>query len=147
MSREQLAQRQAALIAALHGTAPIPDGFDERLVRAAGDALARKRAGAVATLWPMLRLEFGPEWIEQFRQWAAGRVAHDALRDGWDFARTYRDRLGAGARLELAEREVAWRYDGVEPPHRRRAPALRRVGRTVLVQIGGRVRRLGLPQV
>jgi len=147
VSREQLARRQAALIAALHGTGPVPDGFDERLVRAAADALARKRAGAVAMHWPQLRHEFGPKWTDEFRRWAVGRVGHGALRDGWDFARTYVDRLGEGARLELAEREVVWRYDGVRPPRRRWAPALRRVGRTVLVQIGGRVLRLGRARV
>lgn len=147
MSREQLARRQAALIAALHGTGPVPEGFDERLVRAAADALARKRAGAVATHWPQLRHELGPEWIDEFRRWAEGRVGRDALRDGWDFARTYVDRLREGARLELAQREVVWRYDGDHPPRRRRVPALRRVGRTVLVQIGGHVLRLGRPRV
>ena len=51
--------------------------------------------------------------------------------------RPYRDRLGPAARLELAEREVRWRYDGAGPPARRRAPAVRRVGRTVVVQVAG----------
>jgi hypothetical protein len=43
-ARADLAQRQAALLAALVGDAPVPDGFDAGRVRAEADALAAKRA-------------------------------------------------------------------------------------------------------
>jgi hypothetical protein len=42
-SRAELADRQAALLAALVGTGPVPTGFDAGRVRAEADALARKR--------------------------------------------------------------------------------------------------------
>jgi hypothetical protein len=41
--RAELADRQAALLAALVGSAPVPAGFDAGRVRAEADALARKR--------------------------------------------------------------------------------------------------------
>jgi hypothetical protein len=143
MSREGLARRQAALVAALVEGAAVPPGFDDRLVRSAATSLARKRAGEVAGSWPMLRVDFGPHWMDEFRRWCDGRAPHGALRDGWDLARSYQHRLGPAARLELAAREVAWSYDGVSAPRRRRAPAMRRVGGVLLVRIGGRTLRIG----
>jgi hypothetical protein len=41
--RAELADRQAALLAALVGSGPVPAGFDAGRVRAEADALARKR--------------------------------------------------------------------------------------------------------
>jgi hypothetical protein len=144
MSRDQLARRQADLVAALVLGAPTPDGFDDRLVRAAARALNRKRAADVASRWPLLRADFGDAWLATFEQWSAGRAPQGGLREGWDLAREIRDRLGLAARQELAEREVAWRYTGTGTPVRRRAPALRRVGATVVLQLAGRVRAFDL---
>ena len=146
MSREELARRQADLVAALVLGAPTPPGFDDRLVRVAARALTRKRAADAATQWPLLRAHHGTTWLAAFERWSAGRAPQGALRDGWDLARAIRDRLGPAARRELAEREVSWRYRGTAPPVRRRAPALRLVGSTVVVQLAGRVRVFGLPQ-
>ena len=42
--RAELADRQAALLAALVGSGPVPAGFDAGRVRAEADALAGKRA-------------------------------------------------------------------------------------------------------
>ena len=145
MSREDLARSQAALVAALVAGGPTPPGFDQRLVGAAAAALATKRAGDVAALWPLLRAGFGPTWTAEFARWCHDRPPLGALRDGWDLARAYRDRLGPAARVELAEREARWHYDGADPPTRRRSPALRRVGSTVVVQVAGRVRSLRVP--
>ena len=140
MSRELLVQRQAALVAALVAGAPLPPGFDQPSVRAAADALMRKRAGEVANVWPALCALLGPQWNVSFAAWAARRPPPGALRDGWDFARSIAATggLGRAAAVELAEREVAWRYDGVAPPRRRLAGA-RRVPGGLLLQVAGRV--------
>jgi hypothetical protein len=42
-ARAELAERQAALLAALVGSGPVPEGFDAGRVRAEADALAAKR--------------------------------------------------------------------------------------------------------
>ncbi|WP_033340397.1 hypothetical protein [Catenuloplanes japonicus] len=132
-----LAAQQAALVAALTGGAPIPDGFDPRLVGVARKALLRKRAGDVARHWPRLAFALGDRWVPEFAAWAAGRPTNGSLRDGWDFARS----LGAPATDELAAREAAWVYDGVHPPRPRRLPALRRTAESVIVQVAGRTYR------
>jgi hypothetical protein len=64
------------------------------------------------------------------------------LRDGWDLARELAaaGTLPVPATAELAAREVSARYDGATDPRPRRLPAVRRVGRTVAVQVLGRVR-------
>jgi hypothetical protein len=161
-SREELARRQAAVVAALVTGAPTPPGFDEPAVRASAAALLRKRAGETAAVWPLLAAALGPQWSSQFAVWAAIRPTRGALRDGWDFARAVLATTGpawtaaadaAGAALwsaaaparwsaaaaELAEREARWRYDGHRPPRRRRRPTLRRGPGVVAVQVLGRV--------
>lgn len=146
--RPPLAQRQAAIVAALVAGAPTPPGFDERAVRASAAALLRKRAGEVAAVWPLLAAALGPQWSNRFALWAAGRPTRGALRDGWDFARVVTleppaARSTAAARwtaaaAELTEREARWRYDGYGPPRRRRLPALRRRPGVVVLQVLGR---------
>jgi hypothetical protein len=140
--RGDLAARQAALVAALVGDAPVPDGFDPRRLAAVRQALLRKRAGQVASAWPVLAA--GCQWPDWFTEWAAGRPPQGGLRDGFDFARWLRStgRLPDLAAAELATREALWRYDGQRPPRRRRLPALRRVGGTWIVQVLGRAHRL-----
>ena len=133
-----LADRQAGLVAALTSRARVPEGFDARLVEIARVALLRKRAGEVAKQWPMLAA--GPAWPRIFLQWAATRPTQGSLRDGWDLARDLGVSLPAAAAEELAAREATWRYDGVSAPRRRRAPALRSAGGSVVLQIAGRVR-------
>ena len=120
-----LAERQAVLVAALATGAPVPPGFDARLVHAARKALLRKRAGEVARVWPMLAASFGASWQAVFADWAATRPTHGALRDGWDFARSLP--LTGPAAAERAERDAVLRYDGrsAPMPRRRLASALR----------------------
>jgi hypothetical protein len=134
-----LADRQAALVAALTSGAPVPGGFDERLVGIARTALLRKRAGEVARQWPMLAAALGRSWTAEFTRWAATRPTRGSLRDGWDLARS-RDALPPAAAGELAVREVTWHYDGTRPPRPRRGPALRRAYGMVVVQAFGHVR-------
>lgn len=143
MSRGGLAARQAALVAALVATGKLPDGIDEARLAIVRQALLRKRAGEVATTWPLLAASMGPAWIPSFAQWAAGRPPQGSLRDGWDLAR---DLAAAGelaplGRDELAARDVIWRYNGRRAPHRRWLPALRQVPGGMIVGLAGRARR------
>jgi hypothetical protein len=137
-----LAQRQAALVAALTAGAAVPPGFDARLVEAARLALLRKRAGEVARQWPDLAAAFGRAWPRRWAAWAAARPTQGALRDGGDLARHLRaaGELPAAAGAELAAREALTVYDGSSAPRPRRAPAVRRAAGSVAVQFAGRVR-------
>jgi hypothetical protein len=143
MSDDDLAGRQAALVAALVAGGPTPPGFDGRRVRSAAAALLRKRAAEVATAWPLLRASLGPRWGPEFATWAAARPPQGSLRDGWDFARHIAAKAGleAAAQEELVEHEVRWRYDGASPPRRRRLPHGRRSPRGLVIQVLGRIRR------
>ena len=141
MSKPTLAARQAALVAALVAGAPVPAGFDERLVDAAGKSLRHKRASEVAAAWPLLAAGLGEQWHERFRRWARGRPPQGALRDGWDLARelAFVGELPALAEAELATREVGARYDGRRDPRPRRGLVARRVRGGVAVGFLGRV--------
>lgn len=141
MSREQLAARQAALVAALVSGGQVPDGVDAGQLAIARRALLGKRAGEVASVWPLLAASVGRSWAVSFATWAAGRPPSGSLRDGWDLARDLATagRLAPHAQEELAERELSWRYDGRTAPKRRRLPAVRRIPDGVLVQVAGRV--------
>jgi hypothetical protein len=102
-----LAERQAALVAALVAGAPIPDGFDPRLIDTARRALLRKRSGDVARQWPLLAASFGPRWPEVFAEWADGRPTEGSFQDGLALARSLP--LTGAAAGELADRERALR--------------------------------------
>lgn len=69
--RASLAEQQAALVAALTGNGPVPAGFDVDRVQAAADALAAKRARAVAQAWPGLRAMLGNTLRARFATYAA----------------------------------------------------------------------------
>ena len=137
-----LTERQAELVATLTLGAPVPPGFDDRLVRVARAALLRKRAGEVARSWPALAAAYGDSWKREFARWAAQRPTRGSLRDGWDLARDLGPSLPAAAAEELAAREATLRYDGGSAPRARRAPALRRIPGGIVVQIAGRTRTL-----
>jgi hypothetical protein len=102
-----LAERQAALVAALVAGAPIPDGFDPHLVDTARRALLRKRSGEVARHWPLLAASFGPTWPAVFAEWADGRPTQGSYQDGLALARSLT--LTGAAAEELAGREAALR--------------------------------------
>ncbi|TDC35364.1 hypothetical protein [Micromonospora sp. KC213] len=132
------------MVAALVAGGTPPPGFAAGPLAAARLALLRKRAGEVARRWPRLAAGLGDAWWDTFRRWADGRPGSGPLRDGWDLARTLRDRgtLPAPGAEELAEREAADRYDGRTAPRPRRLPAVARAGGAVAVQVAGRVRLL-----
>jgi hypothetical protein len=115
-----LAERQAALIAALVAEADVPAGFDLFGVLSTRAALLRKRSGEVASAWPLMSAAYGAAWRSTFSAWAAGRPPQGALRDGWDFARAAGPDLPVLARQELAEREARYVYDGRSAPRPRR---------------------------
>lgn len=121
-----LAERQAALVAALVAGAPDPPGFDPVRLAAARRALLRKRAGEAAKHWPVLAASLGPRWATTFAAHHAGREPGGALRDGWDLACALRQQPTADAAAELRESEILWRYDGVGLPRPRRLGRLRR---------------------
>jgi hypothetical protein len=102
-----LAERQAALVAALVAGAPIPDGFDPRLIETARRALLHKRAGEVARHWPLLAAAFGSRWPAVFAEWADGRPTQGSFQDGLALARSIP--LDGAAAEELAGRESALR--------------------------------------
>jgi hypothetical protein len=137
-----LAARQAELVATLVAGAPVPAGFDHRLVGVARNALLGKRAGDVARHWPLLAAGLADQWTVTFGRWAATRPTQGSLRDGWDLARSLAaiGPLPPPAAEELAVREAGWHYDGMNPPRPRRLPAMRRAGGAVVVQLAGRVR-------
>ncbi|BCB78531.1 hypothetical protein GCM10022251_58770 [Phytohabitans flavus] len=85
---DSLAERQAALVAALVAGAPIPDGFDPRLIDTARRALLRKRSSEVARHWPMLAASFGERWPTVFAEWAEARPTRGSFQDGLALARS-----------------------------------------------------------
>jgi hypothetical protein len=121
-----LADRQAALVAALVAGAPDPPGFDPARLAAMRRALLRKRAGEAAKHWPVLAASFGPRWAAVFAEHHAGREPGGGLRDGWDVACALRPELTPDAAAELREREAYVRYDGAGAPRPRRLGRVRR---------------------
>src|SRR4051812_47969810 len=99
-----LADRQAALVAALVAGGPLPDGFDQRRLATAAAALRRKRAQEAARAWPMLAASAGESWATEFARWAAERPSQGSFVDGWEYARA-RGVLPAAAAEELARIE------------------------------------------
>ncbi|MCP2322352.1 hypothetical protein HDA40_000859 [Hamadaea flava] len=135
-----LADRQAALVAALVAGGSPPPGFDTGRVDAVREQLLRKRAGEVGRAWPALAASLGPTWYAAFRAWADGRPPQGSLRDGWDLARSL-STLDRSAQAELRSRDAHWSYDGLTSP-RRRSP-LARLLRSAIIRFGKRSGRQG----
>jgi hypothetical protein len=104
---EELSAAQEALVKALVGGGPLPEGFDAARVDAARRALLRKRAGEVAKAWPLLAAALGPDaFPTRFTAWADGRPSEGSSADGLAFAQHLR---ATGALPPLAERELTTR--------------------------------------
>jgi hypothetical protein len=87
-AREQLAARQAALVAALVAGAEVPEGLDAERVRIQSAALLRKRARSVALAAPQLAAALGADYGAAFSGYAAGRPARGgSAHDAAQFAR------------------------------------------------------------
>jgi hypothetical protein len=117
------------LVQVLTRRASIPDDFDASRIQAAADALARKRARAVARAWPALQRALGPCFLIRFAAFAATASIPrlgGPLADGRAFARylALRGELPDEGRLEAMA--VDLRYAtvraGLTP---RRLPAVR----------------------
>jgi len=95
--RARLATAQQALVRALVNGGPIPAGFNPDRVQATSLALVRKRARAVANIWPALARTLGDGFMARFLAYAAGQPppVGGALADGLAFTRA----LGAQGRL------------------------------------------------
>jgi hypothetical protein len=104
MARARLATAQQALVRALVNGGPVPAGFDPDRVQATSTALARKRARAVATTWPVLARTLGDGLTARFLAHAGGRPPPPggALADGLAFARALeaQRRLPGAVRVE-----------------------------------------------
>jgi hypothetical protein len=116
--RSGYAARQARLLDALLRGDDYPAGFAAAQADAAGRALRRKRARAVARAWPALTLDLGDASGTRFDAFARGTRAPasgDPLRDGLAFVRwlEHDTRLGDDARAELLLARAALRRRGV----------------------------------
>ncbi len=101
--RARLAARQAELVRALYGGSPA-QGLDQHRVRLTSNALARKRARAVARAWPALPRELGAQYAERFVAYARVTPPPDAgaFADGLAFSQVMarEQRLSGDARIE-----------------------------------------------
>ncbi len=105
-SRARLAAMQTEVLQALTGLDAVPDGFDPMRLRAAGEALLRKRARAAARAWPVLARSLGAEFDPLFTMFAAVTPLPrrgGPLADGRGFARflAAQDRLPDEGKLEV----------------------------------------------
>ncbi len=121
-ARTRVALGQAALLSALVGGTPVPEGFDRRRIRVQARALAAKRADVVARLAPELpEILGGPDpYREAFLSYAKGRpMTAGYRRDALDFAEDMLIR-DLPADPVARRRLTAWWRDrtGARPPRR-----------------------------
>ncbi|MCQ8195393.1 DUF692 domain-containing protein [Streptomyces rugosispiralis] len=85
--RERLALAQAALLSALVGGTPPPEGFDRRRLRVQSAALTAKRASVIAKVAPELPEILGTGYRPAFARYADGRpMTGGYRRDAMSFA-------------------------------------------------------------
>jgi len=140
-----LAEQQAALIAALTCTGDVPPGFDPVRVRAAASALAFKRARAVAQAWPGVRVMLGDDFRNRFAAYASTASLPQnggPLADGRAFVRY----LAAWMPLSDDITLQALSFDQSRSWLRMRFAWLRDAG-CVMVAIGDHRVRLRLPRL
>jgi hypothetical protein len=124
----RLAAMQAELVRTLAGQAGTPRGFDYTRLEATAEALRKKRATAVARLWPGLACGLGDRYPHRFAAFAAQTplpCAGGALADGRAFARwlARAGELSEQGRLETLAVELRYTHKGGVLV-RRRGPAL-----------------------
>ncbi|RZS43624.1 hypothetical protein EV193_102605 [Herbihabitans rhizosphaerae] len=76
MSREELAEQQAALLRALLAGGEVPPGFDAERLRVEADALLAKRRRVVAMLRPDLPEALGARYRELFDTYGRAHPRH-----------------------------------------------------------------------
>jgi hypothetical protein len=107
-ARARLADRQAALLAALVGGAPAPAGLDADRVAVQAEALVAKRRRVARRAWPELAAALGDRFEPDFDAWArqAPKRTGETLPDAVRFGRHLRRQglLPRGLGLDLARR-------------------------------------------
>jgi hypothetical protein len=127
-ARQRLALAQTALLSALVGGTPVPEGFDRVRLGVQARALAGKRADVVGKVAPELPVMLGEAYRGAFLAYAHGHpMTGGYRRDALDFAEylLLSGRLGEGrVRRELRD----WWLERSGPaPRSRMARAARRV--------------------
>lgn len=113
--RTSLAEQQVALVAALTGNGPVPAGFDTQRIQAAGNALAAKRARAVAQVWPCVRTMLDTEFRTRFDAYAAQAPLPELggpLADGRAFIRALATQMPLADDVVLQALGVDQRWKG-----------------------------------
>ncbi len=115
--REQLAEEQARLVAALTGVADAPAGFDGDAVGLAARSLINKRCAAVGKTWPAMAEALGEQFKRLFEMYARLHAAPEkgAVEDGWRFAEHLlaARQLPDEGRVQLALHRVARGHVGM----------------------------------
>ncbi|MBA6438709.1 DUF692 domain-containing protein [Streptomyces sp. GMR22] len=136
--RERLALAQAALLSALVGGTPPPEGFDRRRLRVQSAALTAKRASVVAKVAPELPEILGTGYRPAFARYADGRPMTGGFRrDAMSFA----EHLLADGRPDDAaarRRLTLWWQERSGPAPLPSHPAARLARRVRLALSGGR---------
>ncbi|WP_262699361.1 MULTISPECIES: DUF692 domain-containing protein [Streptomyces] len=136
--RERLALAQAALLSALVGGTPPPEGFDRRRLRVQSAALTAKRASVIAKVAPELPEILGTGYRPAFARYADGRpMTGGYRRDAMSFA----EHLLADGRPEDAaarRRLTLWWQERSGPAPLPSHPAARLARRVRLALSGGR---------
>jgi hypothetical protein len=141
-----LAAQQEALVRALAGQGPAPDGFDAEQITATAESLLKKRTRTVARVWPALARSLGDAFAVQFGEYARRTpLPRDGspLADGYAFAQglARRGELTEDARWELLAVQLQYCFTG-NGPVGRRWPVVKTIWmsrpRRLVIAIGGR---------
>ncbi|WP_432253429.1 DUF692 domain-containing protein [Streptomyces sp. HNM1019] len=136
--RERLALAQTALLSALVGGTPSPEGFDRRRLRVQSAALTAKRASVIAKVAPELPEILGTGYRPAFARYADGRpMTGGYRRDAMSFA----EHLLADGRPDDAaarRRLTLWWQERSGPAPLPSHPAARLARRVRLALSGGR---------
>ncbi|MFD8278196.1 DUF692 domain-containing protein [Streptomyces solisilvae] len=136
--RERLALAQTALLSALVGGTPPPEGFDRRRLRVQSAALTAKRASVIAKVAPELPEILGTGYRPAFARYAEGRpMTGGYRRDALSFAEHL---LAAGRPGDSAARRrlTLWWQERSGPAPLPSHPAARFARRVRLALSGGR---------
>ncbi|MFE2188770.1 DUF692 family multinuclear iron-containing protein [Streptomyces sp. NPDC059455] len=137
-ARERLALAQTALLSALVGGTPPPEGFDRRRLRVQSAALTAKRESVIAKVAPELPEILGTGYRSAFARYADGRpMTGGYRRDAMSFA----EHLLADGRPDDAaarRRLTLWWQERSGPAPLASHPAARLARRVRLALSGGR---------
>ncbi|MFJ8332656.1 DUF692 domain-containing protein [Streptomyces sp. NPDC094437] len=134
--RQRLALAQTALLSALVGGTPVPEGFDGVRLGVQARALAAKRADVVAKVAPELPLILGVLYRSEFLGYAQGHpMTGGYRRDALDFAE-HLLRTGRPEEAEAQGELREWWLERSGPAPRSGRPAVRLARATRRVLLG-----------